>query len=433
MNKNDIKIKDVIVSGFALFAIFFGAGNLILPPFIGLNAGQNWIPAWIGFSLSGPVLTGLGMIAMAKNQGDAETFAGRVGSKFSIILGSTLILCIGPLMAVPRTGATTFEVSVLPFFPSFNPILFSIIFFGITMYFALNKTKTIDIIGTYMTPVLTIILMIIILKGIFTPIEVTSIIATKSFSLGFLEGYNTMDALAPMVLAGMIISNFKQKGITSKSALTRYTIYAEIIGASALTLIYGGLIYLGAKLSVIITEGLSRTEILNFIVNYLLGEYGSIFLSLVVALACITTSIGLTIATGDFFSKVSRGKLKYKYVVSISVLVSAILAVVGVERIIAFSIPILITIYPIIIVLTFLNLFDGYVKDDLIYKTTVYFTLVVGIVLGLEAGGFKTLAIVELFSKLPLWDLGFGWIPFAITGIIIGIIFSKMIGNRRTI
>ena len=425
MNKDNIKIKDVIVSGFALFAIFFGAGNLILPPFIGLHSGKGWILAWLGFTLSGPILTGLGMIAMAKNQGDAEKFAGRVGNKFSIILGSVLILCIGPLMAVPRTGATTFEVSILPFFPSFNPILFSVIFFGITMYFALNKAKTIDIIGTYMTPVLSIILLVIILKGIFTTMDATSIVGTRSFSLGFLEGYNTMDALAPMVLAGMIISNFKGKGINSKSALTRYTIYAEIIAATTLTLIYGGLIYLGAKLSVIITEGLSRTEILNFIVNYLLGEYGSIFLSIVVALACITTSIGLTIAAGDFFSKVSNGKLRYNHVVSISVLISAILAVIGVEGIITFSIPILVAIYPVIIVLTFLNLFDYYIKSDLIYKTTVYFTLIAGIISGIEVGGFKGLMIVNLFSKLPLWELGFGWIIFAISGFIIGIISYK--------
>lgn len=426
MNKDDIKIKDVIVSGFALFAIFFGAGNLILPPFIGLHAGQSWIRAWIGFSLSGPGLTGLGMIAMAKNQGDAEKFAIKVGKKFSILLGSVLILCIGPLMSVPRTGATTFEVSILPFFPNFNPILFSLIFFGITMYFCMNKTKTIDIIGTYMTPVLSIILFVIFLKGIFTPFDVTSIIGAKQFSVGFLEGYNTMDALAPMVLAGMIISNFKEKGIESKGALTRYTIYTELIAAIGLTIIYGGLIYLGAKVSVIITDDLSRTEILNFIVHYLLGGYGSIVLSLVVALACLTTAIGLTIATGDFFSKASNGKLKYNYVVSISIFISTILAVVGVEKIIAFSIPILITIYPVIIVLTFLNLFDHYVKNDLIYKTTVYFTLMSGIVSGMEAGGFENSTIVNLFSKLPLWELSFGWIPFAISGLMIGVIFSKL-------
>lgn len=428
MKKDVIRVKDVIVSGFALFAIFFGAGNLILPPFIGLHAGKSWIPAWIGFALSGPGLTALGMIAMAKNQGDAESFAGKVGSKFSIILGSLLILCIGPLLSVPRTGATTFEVSILPFFPSFSPIIFAIIFFSITFYFAINKSKTIDIIGTYMTPVLLVMLFIVITKGIFAPIKATSISGINQFSFGFLEGYNTMDALAPMVLAGMIISNFKEKGIVSKSALTRYTIYTELIAATALTFIYGGIIFLGAKLSAVLPNDLGRTELLNRIVNYLLGGYGNISLSIIVALACITTSIGLTIATGDFFSKVSDDKLKYKNVVLISVIISAILSVVGVDGIIAFSIPILVTIYPVIIVLTFLNLFDSYIKDNMVYQFTVYATLIAGLVAGIEAAGFKDNSLVEIFSRLPLWDLGFGWIIFAVIGLVLGLILSK---NKR--
>ncbi|HLR21802.1 MAG TPA: branched-chain amino acid transport system II carrier protein [Tissierellaceae bacterium] len=425
MNKEKIKIKDIIVSGFALFAIFFGAGNLILPPYIGINAGQNWIPAWIGFALSGPGLTCIGMIAMAKNQGDPEKFAGKVGSKFSIILGSLLILFIGPLMSVPRTGATTFEISILPFFPNFSPILFSIIFFGITLYFAINKSRIIDIIGNYMTPFLLFILLIIIFKGILTPIKPTPIIGENQFSLGFLEGYHTMDSLSPMVLAGMIISNFRQKGIRSKETLTTYTIYTELIAATSLTLIYGGLTYLGAKAFDIVPEGLGRTELLNAIVYYLLGEYGKISLGLIVALACITTSIGLISATGEFFSKVTKDKLKYEYIVVISVIISGILSIVGVEGIIRFSEPILISIYPVVIVLSFLNLFNNYIKDDLIYKTTVYFTLGISLILGIEALGYENILLVKLASKLPLWELGFPWILISFLGLILGWLFSK--------
>ncbi|MGO1469606.1 MAG: branched-chain amino acid transport system II carrier protein [Tissierella sp.] len=423
--ENNFKIKNIIVSGFALFAIFFGAGNLILPPYLGLHAGKSWIWAWIGFALSGPGLTALGMIAMAKNQGDTEKFAGRVSPKFSIILGALLISFIGPLMSVPRTGATTFEVSILPFFPNFNPVLFAIIFFGITLYFAMNRSKTIDIIGTYMTPFLLFILLIIFLKGIFMPMEITSIVGKNQFSIGFLEGYQTMDALAPMVLAGMIISNFKEKGIKSKSALTKYTIYTELIAAIGLTLVYGGLTFLGAKLSPILAADLGRTELLNTIVHYLLGGYGSISLSLIVGLACLTTSIGLITATGDFFSKVSNNKLKYKYVVLLAVIISAILSVKGVEGIISFSVPLLVSIYPTVIVLTLLNLFDKFIKHDLLYKTTIYFTLAIGLVSGIEAAGFQDFALVKLFSKLPLWEAGFGWILFSLTGLIIGALFSK--------
>lgn len=293
MKKDSVINKDIIISGFALFAIFFGAGNLILPPYIGLNAGKSWVLAWIGFALSGPGLTCLGMIAMAKNQGDTNLFAGKVGPKFSVLLGSIIILCIGPLMSVPRTGATTLEVSVLPFFPNFNPVLFALIFFGITLYFTINKSKAIDIIGTYMTPGLLIILFIIILKGVLTPIDPTTIVGKGQFSIGFLEGYHTMDSLSPMVLAGMIISNFRDKGIESKEALTTHTIYAEIIAATGLILVYGGLTYLGSKVYAVVPEGLGRTELLNTIVHHFLGNLGNVSLGLVVGLvvglACLTT------------------------------------------------------------------------------------------------------------------------------------------------
>lgn len=425
MKDESMKIKDIIISGFALFAIFFGAGNLILPPYMGLNAGQNWGWAWIGFALSGPGLTFLGMVAMAKNQGDTNLFAGKVGPKFSVLLGSVIILCIGPLMSVPRTAATTFEVSILPFFPSFNPILFSLIFFGITLFFTINKSKAIDVIGTYMTPGLLIILLLIILKGIFTPIDPTAIAGKGQFSAGFLEGYHTMDSLSPMVLAGMIISNFRDKGITSKKELTTHTIYAEMIAATGLILVYGGLTYLGAKSFAVVPEGLGRTELLNTIVYHFLGNTGNVALGLVVGLACLTTAIGLITATGDFFSKVTDNKLKYEHVVIAGVLLSGVLSIIGVEGIMRFSLPILISVYPIVIVLTLLNLFDKFIKSDLIYKTTVYSTLIVSIVLGIEEAGFTSFPLVKLFSNLPLWEPGFSWIIISLAGLIIGWVFSE--------
>jgi len=425
LKENHIIIKDVIISGLALFAIFFGAGNLILPPYIGINAGKNWILAWIGFALSGPGLTCIGMIAMAKNQGDPEGFGGKVSREFSVILGSLLTLCIGPLVAVPRTGATTFEVSVLPFFPNFSPILFAIIFFGITLYFAINKSKIIDIIGNYLTPVLIIILLVIILKGIFTSVTPTRIIGNNQFSVGFLEGYHTMDPLTPMILAGIIISDFRTKGIKSKETLTTYTIYSSLIAAIGLIVIYGGLTYLGAKTSTVVPEGLGRTELLNTIVYYLLGSYGNMALGLVVVLACLTTSIGLVTATGNFFSKTTNNKLKYEHIVIASVIISGVLSVIGVEGIMNFSEPILITIYPVVIVLSFLNVFDKYIKNDLIYKSTIYFTLVISLISGIEELGFKNFILVKLFSKLPLWEVGFAWILAAFLGLLVGILIFQ--------
>lgn len=426
MNDNSRNIKDTIVSGLALFAIFFGAGNLILPPYMGLNAGQNWIWAWIGFSLSGPGLTFLGMVAMAQNQGDTNLFAGKVGHIFSILLGSVIILCIGPLMSVPRTAATTFEVSILPFLPNFSRAIFSVIFFGITLFFTINESKAIDVIGTYMTPVLLIILFFIILKGIFTPISPTSIAGKNQFSMGFLEGYHTMDSLSPMVLAGIIISNFRDKGIKSKEDLTQHTIYAETIAATGLILIYGGLTYLGAKSFNMVSPNLGRAELLNAIVYHFLGSAGNMALGLAVALACLTTSIGLTAAIGSFFSDVTNNRIKYKYIVIASVLVSALLSIIGVEAILKLSLPILVSVYPVVIVLTILNLFDKFIKSDLVYKVTIYFTLFASIIVGIEEAGLSNFPLVKLFSKLPLWESGFSWIIISFVGLILSLVLSEL-------
>ena len=140
------KTKDVITVGFALFAMFFGAGNMIIPPYIGLQAGKGWSSALVGFGLSGIGLPLLGIIAMAKNKGSLEQFAGKVNHRFSILLGTLVILCIGPMLAIPRTGATTYEVGIKPIFPSISPMISSIIFFSLTLYFSINKSKVIDIL-----------------------------------------------------------------------------------------------------------------------------------------------------------------------------------------------------------------------------------------------------------------------------------------------
>ncbi len=431
MNKREIRFKDTVVSGFALFAIFFGAGNLILPPHMGMEAGRSWGLAWLGFSLSGPILTALGMIAMAKKGGDPEAFAGKVSPAFSLALGASLILCIGPLLSVPRTAATTFEISVQPFFPGLSPLVFSLIFFALTYYFSVKESRAVDVIGAYMTPLLLLTLAGILVKGFLSPGEPLALVGEGRFGAGFIEGYHTMDSLGIMVLAGMIISNFREKGIKSAKDLTRHTIYAELIAASGLILVYGGLTYLGAKMAHIMPEGIGRTDLLKRLVYYLLGDYGSLLLGFVVAMACITTAIGLTCATGDFFAKASKGRLKYDQVVLVAVIVSAILSIKGVEGIIAFSMPLLTALYPVVIALTLLNLLDRGRLSHIVYKTTVLGALAAGLVSALEAAGLKGLALVGLFARAPFWEKGFGWVFYAGLGLLLGLAFVSLGGEKN--
>ena len=151
--------KDVIILGFALFAMFFGAGNLIFPPFLGVISGSNWLIGFGGFILSDVGLALLAIIAAAKCNGEVDKVLSRSGKKLGIMLGSAIMICLGPLLAIPRTAATTFEMGISPLFDGFSPVLFSIIFFAMTFILTIKPSKVVDVIGQFLTPALLIALV----------------------------------------------------------------------------------------------------------------------------------------------------------------------------------------------------------------------------------------------------------------------------------
>ncbi|MEG0371090.1 MAG: branched-chain amino acid transport system II carrier protein, partial [Clostridium sp.] len=211
MNKS---IKDIIIVGFALFAMFFGAGNLIFPPTLGLATGDAWLPGMIGFLVTGIGLPLLGILAASKAGGSLEDVGNKVNGTFSRIFAVAIMLSIGPLFAIPRTAATTFEIGVQPFFGQSSTLMVaivSIIFFAVTVYFSINPSTVVEKVGKILTPVLLISLLVIIVKGIFSPMgDPISTGIEGSFGRGFTDGYNTMDALASMVFAGIVIGYFVQ-------------------------------------------------------------------------------------------------------------------------------------------------------------------------------------------------------------------------------
>ena len=167
MNKST---KDMIVMGFALFAMFFGAGNLLFPPFLGLITGQDWVTGFTGFILADVGLSLLAILAVARCNGEVGKVFSRAGEKFSVALGVAIMICLGPLLAIPRTAATTFEMGVQPLFSNFNSVIFSIIFFGLTLALTIKPSKVVDIIGSYLTPALLIALLALIGIGVFNPL-----------------------------------------------------------------------------------------------------------------------------------------------------------------------------------------------------------------------------------------------------------------------
>lgn len=418
------KFKDVIIVGFALFAIFFGAGNLIFPPYLGVLSGSEFKKAMVGFLLTDPVLPILGVIITAKLGGGAEDLGKRVGNTFAKVLGTVTILTIGPLFAIPRTAATTHEVFVSKVFPGAPQWITALIFFSLTAILVFNESGVIDKIGKYLTPGLVIILGIIIVKCIISPIGVMNPPEEGEIFLeGFAEGYQTMDALGAALMTGIVVADLSRKGYENEIERYKMVKWVGLVAFVLLALIYGGLIYVGATASKLYTVENTRVDILLGTVQNVLGPIGKIAIGIAVSLACLTTSVGLSAVAGNFFSEITNEKLGYKPIVILTVIASGFFSLAGVEGLIKAAVPILSTVYPIIIVLILLGMIDKYIKYDMTYKGAVLSTFIISFMESLH----KSLHIlgkpVEIIKKLPFSSVGFEWVlPAVVTAIVFGII-----------
>ena len=419
------KSNEAFVLGAALFAMFFGAGNLIFPPFLGLIAGKEWSWSLLGFFITGIGLPLLGIIASSKSGGDIDKLGKRVSPFFSKFLGITVVLAIGPLLAIPRTGATAYEMAILPNIPSMSPIIFAVIYFGISLFLSIKPNDVMDRIGKILTPLLLIILGIIIVKGIIDPMGapvVTEI--TNPFSDGFVTGYQTMDALASILFGSMATLFLVQRGYTDLKNQLRMTTKAGLLAAAGLTLVYGGLGYLGATGSSFFPKDITKVNLIMNIANHSLYSFGEIGLGIVVSLACLSTTVGLTATVGQYFSSITKNKLKYEWVVIATTVFSAAMSVGGVESIITFSEPILVFLYPIVIVMILLTVFGKEDYNKSIYRYAVYTTIAVSIVEFLYNIGIGT-SVTQIVQYLPLAQWELPWVLPAVVGGIIGLVMSK--------
>ncbi|MGL5717583.1 MAG: branched-chain amino acid transport system II carrier protein [Paraclostridium sp.] len=413
-NKN----KDIVVIGFALFAMFFGAGNLIFPPFLGVTSGQSWLTGFGGFILADVGLALLAVAAATKCGGDVNKILHKPGKGFAIVLGTAIMVCLGPLLAIPRTAATTFEMGIQPVVGNaINPVIFSIVFFGLVLVLTIKPSKVVDIIGKILTPALLVALAVLIIKGIVTPLGTINpdTMIDNVFSNGVSQGYQTMDALGAVAFSTIIIASIHSKGYTSDKDKMSISIKAGIVAGIGLCLVYGGLTYLGATVSKMYigqdVSTISQTALIVGITESLLGYPGKVILGVIVALACLTTAIGLTSATGQYFTKITNGKLKYEVVVIIVAVFSAVVSNFGVDKIIQISAPILNMIYPATMLLVVMTLLSDKIKNDNAFKGAAYVTIVVSVL---------TVMNVPFMDKLPLAPLGFNWIVPAIIGGILG-------------
>lgn len=426
--------KDIVILGLALFAMFFGAGNLIFPPAIGNMAGNEWFLAMLGFYITGIGMPILGIVGVIKAGGSIIDFGKHVGEKFAIGFGLVIVLILGPFMGVPRTGATTFEMGIAPLFPQVPMAVVVGIFFVLTWLLAVKQNSIIDIIGKWLTPVLVTLLLFIVGVGIFNPIGEPMTHNFSAFKDGFLGGYQTMDVFVAIMLGAIILKALKSKGY-GKDEYFEMTLKAGLIAAFGLAVIYGGLLYLGATGQSLLADVSTRSMMTVTIVNSILGNMGSVLLGISVSFACLTTSIGITAAASEFVDQITPKEIKYNFIVTLSVVVSAFMAMGGVDFIVGAAGPILAIIYPLSIVLVALNICTDYVVYKKCFKWTIVATSLVSIPMGMSELGIGRALIDPMVDALPMARFGLPWLVPAILGFVISYLAFeyKNKGSRKRV
>ncbi len=426
-----MKKTDIRVLGLALFAMFFGAGNLIFPPAIGNLAGVDWLLAMIGFFITGIGMPVLGIVAVIKAGGSIKDFGKHVGEKFSLVFGLAVVLILGPFMGVPRTGATTFEMGIEPLLPQVPVWVVIGIFFLLTWLLSVKQSSIIDIIGKWLTPVLVVLLGFIVTMGVVNAVGQPITRNPEAFKVGFTGGYQTMDLFVSIMLGSIILKTLINKGYKDKKIIASITLKAGIIAAVGLGVIYGGLLYLGATGQGLLENISTRPMMTVTLVNAILGNFGSILLGVCVSFACLTTSIGITASASEFLDEITPKKIKYNLIVTVSVIASALMAMGGVDFIVTIAGPILSMIYPLGIVLVILNILTDYIEFKDCFKWTIVSTSMISVPMGISEFGCLKSIIDPVVSSLPFAELGLPWLLPALLGYLTSYIYFKLQNQKR--
>ncbi len=377
-----VRMNDVIVTGFALFAMFFGAGNVIFPPYLGMTSGTEWVIGFLCFIFIDVILSCVGIFTIVYGGGSITALENVVGKVPGMVLNVASILCTGVLIAPPRTAATTYEMSIAPFTDKISLFVFSIIFFAIVFIFTIRPTRFVDIIGKFLTPVLIICTFVLIIAGIINPIgEIAAPVSQTVAQDGIIAGYQTMDILVVSGFGLVMLNTLRLKGYTERKVQLKAIVGVCFVAGILLSLIYGGLAYLGATSSVVLgNSNLNQAQLIVAITNQLMGQTGMIILGVIVGFACLTTAVGLIGATACFFEDFTNKKVKYPVWVVINTLISISLCNLGLSTIIEVAVPILTTICPPFMVTVLLLLFRNQIRNTLVYKGIAFVALVYGLV-----------------------------------------------------
>lgn len=426
MTKDKKVLFDSMVIGFALFAVFFGAGNMVFPGAVGAKVGTQWPIAMGGILLISIIFPIMALMAVSNAGNSFKNLCMPIGNWYYLgvnFLTETIVV-VGTNL--PRTCATTFEISMKTLLPSVPMWPFVIVYFCITYYIVFDKSGIVDKIGKVLTPALLVILVIIIGKGLSHPLA--SPVDTHMpniLAYTFTDLYSVGDVFSGLLFSTMFITSIIQKGYDTDEKKKHIMIRVSIVAGILFVIVYGGLLYLGACSGSLFPADVARTELLTGIVYKLMGNVGSSLLAVCVALACLTTSSGLVVIASDFFNEITHNRFPYKIWAAIFCVIGALLSVQGVEQITAMSSPVFMALYPSVIVLSIVAFFVKRMPNMGAYKYSVIFALVGGILDSLQSCGVG--AAAAIMNLLPLNSAGFGWVPLAIAGFVIGWLKYKMV------
>lgn len=425
--------RKLLIVGLTLFSMFFGAGNLIFPPFLAAQAGTAVWPALMGFLVSAVGLPVLGVIAVSR-AGGLERLAGRVHPWFAMVFTILIYLSIGPCLAIPRTASTSFEMTVLPVLNGGEGLfmwqfVYSVLFFLAAALLALNPEKLTQRLGKVLCPVLLVLIFVLLIGSLFVPAQPQPepVLAYSEIApvQGFLEGYQTMDTIAALNFGIVISLNITAIGVKSEPAVMKSTIRSGLIAGALLAAVYVALTYTGIKAGPSAQTLDNGAKVLTFAAGGMFGNVGAAILGLIFFIACLNTCVGLLSCCSEFFCQLVPA-VRYRAWVFLFAVISVVVANAGLTKILALSVPVLNGIYPVAIMLIFLSFLGKGTRG--MYRMAVLFAGIVSVVYAFEGAGIEISGLSGAMSLLPGYGLGLGWILPGLAGLVIG-----RIADRREI
>lgn len=437
MSAGKLTPRQSLFVGVTLFSMFFGAGNLIIPPLLGLQAGEAVVPAMVGFLVTGIGLPVLGIIAVGL-AGTIRDLASRVHPLFSSVFVAAIYLAIGPCLAIPRTSSTSFEMlqPLLPagISPEAARLVFSVAFFAAAYLLAMHPNALTKLLGRITGPALIVLIVAVVGAALLNPVDAArvthDVYGGNAVMAGFQTGYQTMDLLASLTFGIIIATNIREFGVTDDAGLTREVSRAGVFAGVLMGLIYCGLAVVGLNMAPAMPDATNGAAILTASATLHFGSVGTVVVAAIFLLACLNVCIGLISCCGTYFSEVLP-RLPYRVWALGFAVFSCAVSNVGLDAILAFSVPLLNALYPMAIVIVLMGMMHkGCDLVPRVWPWVVGFTGAVSVATALRDAFFAGAWLP--FDALPFANLGMNWVVPALVGMVVGVAMSGIhpVGER---